>query len=40
MCALMATRASAEVEAHWDMATITRKLVAGYGDLVKEKRKD
>jgi O-antigen biosynthesis protein len=40
MCAAMAARARAEVEAHWDMATITRKLVAGYGDLVKEKRKD
>jgi GT2 family glycosyltransferase len=34
----MATRARAEVEAHWDMAAITRKLVDSYSRLVKEKR--
>jgi hypothetical protein len=34
----MAARARAEVAEHWDMAAITRKLVAGYGELVKEKR--
>jgi glycosyltransferase involved in cell wall biosynthesis len=37
--ARMADRARAEVEANWDMAAITCKLVEGYGDLVKEKRK-
>ena len=37
--AAMATRARAEVAAHWDMAAITRKLVEGYGELVREKRK-
>ena len=31
----MALRARAEVEANWDMAAITRKLVEGYRDLVK-----
>jgi hypothetical protein len=36
----MAARARAEVEAHWDMAAITRKLVRGYEELVKEKRRD
>ncbi|HWC96261.1 MAG TPA: glycosyltransferase [Candidatus Sulfopaludibacter sp.] len=36
--AAMAQRARAEVEAHWDMAVITRKLVAGYAELVKWKR--
>jgi O-antigen biosynthesis protein len=36
--AAMAERARAEVEANWDMAAITRKLVAGYRDLVREKR--
>jgi glycosyltransferase involved in cell wall biosynthesis len=36
--AAMAARARAEVEAHWDMAAITRKLVEGYGNLVREKR--
>jgi len=36
--AAMATRARAEVEAHWDMAAITRKLVEGYGELVRDKR--
>jgi O-antigen biosynthesis protein len=35
----MAARARAEVEAHWDMKTITRKLVDGYRVLVEEKRK-
>jgi len=34
----MAVRARAEVEAHWDSAAITRKLVEGYGSLVKAKR--
>jgi O-antigen biosynthesis protein len=34
----MARRARSEVEAHWDMAAITRKLVEGYGELVKSKR--
>jgi len=37
--AAMAARARAEVEANWDMAAITRKLVEGYGELVREKRK-
>jgi glycosyltransferase involved in cell wall biosynthesis len=36
--AAMAARARAEVEEHWDMAAITRKLVAGYEELVREKR--
>jgi O-antigen biosynthesis protein len=36
--AAMALRARAEVEANWDMAAITRKLVDGYGQLVKAKR--
>jgi GT2 family glycosyltransferase/glycosyltransferase involved in cell wall biosynthesis len=35
----MASRARAEVEANWDMAAITRKLAAGYGELVREKRR-
>jgi hypothetical protein len=35
----MAVRARAEVEANWDMAAITRRLVEGYRDLVKEKRR-
>jgi hypothetical protein len=35
----MAARARAEVEAHWDMTAITRKLVDGYRELVAEKRK-
>ena len=34
----MAKRARAEVEANWDMAAITRRLVAGYEELVQEKR--
>jgi glycosyltransferase involved in cell wall biosynthesis len=34
----MAARARAEVEAHWAMATITRKLVESYGEVVKQKR--
>jgi len=37
--ARMAARARAEVEANWDMAAITRKLVESYRELVKEKRK-
>ena len=36
--AAMAARARAEVEANWDMAAITRKLVAGYGEMVWDKR--
>jgi O-antigen biosynthesis protein len=36
--AQMAARARAEVEANWDMAAITRKLVDGYRAMVKEKR--
>jgi glycosyltransferase involved in cell wall biosynthesis len=36
--AAMAVRARAEVEARWDMGAITRKLVEGYGELVREKR--
>jgi GT2 family glycosyltransferase/glycosyltransferase involved in cell wall biosynthesis len=35
----MAARARAEVEANWDMSAITRRLVAGYGEMVKEKRR-
>jgi glycosyltransferase involved in cell wall biosynthesis len=34
----MAARARVEVEANWDMAAITRKLVEGYRELVREKR--
>jgi GT2 family glycosyltransferase/glycosyltransferase involved in cell wall biosynthesis len=34
----MAARARAEVEANWDMGAITRKLVEGYAEMVKEKR--
>jgi O-antigen biosynthesis protein len=34
--AAMAARARAEVEAHWDMAAITRKLVEGYAELVRK----
>jgi len=34
----MAARARAEVEAHWDMAVLTRRLVEGYRELVREKR--
>jgi len=37
--AAMAERARAEVEAQWDMAAITRRLVESYRDLVKEKRR-
>ena len=36
--AAMAERARAEVEAQWDMAAITRRLVESYRELVKEKR--
>jgi glycosyltransferase involved in cell wall biosynthesis len=35
----MAARARAEVEAHWDVAAITRRLVDRYRDLVREKRR-
>ena len=34
----MATRARAEVEANWDMAAITGKLVESYGEMVRENR--
>jgi len=34
----MAARARAEVEANWDMSAITRKLVEGYRQVVREKR--
>ena len=37
--AAMAMRARAEVEANWDMAAITRRLVESYRELVKEKRR-
>jgi GT2 family glycosyltransferase len=36
--AAMAERARAEVEANWDMAAITSRLVEGYRAMVKEKR--
>jgi len=36
--AAMAERARTEVEANWDMAVITRRLVDGYRELVREKR--
>jgi O-antigen biosynthesis protein len=35
----MAGRARAEVEANWDMGAITQKLVEGYREIVREKRK-
>jgi len=34
----MAARARAEVEANWNMAAITRKLVDSYREMVREKR--
>jgi glycosyltransferase involved in cell wall biosynthesis len=34
----MAGRARAEVEAHWDMTTLTQRLAQGYQQLVREKR--
>jgi GT2 family glycosyltransferase/glycosyltransferase involved in cell wall biosynthesis len=34
----MAERARAEVVANWDMSAITRKLVEGYREIVREKR--
>jgi glycosyltransferase involved in cell wall biosynthesis len=37
--AAMATRARAEVETNWDMGAITRRLVEGYREIVREKRK-
>jgi len=37
--AAMAARARSEVEANWDMAAITSKLVDSYLELVKEKRR-
>jgi len=37
--AAMAERARAEVEANWDMAVLTRRLVESYRELVREKRK-
>ncbi len=38
LAAAMVRRARSEVEANWDMAVITGKLAAGYGELVKKKR--
>jgi glycosyltransferase involved in cell wall biosynthesis len=35
----MAARARREVEANWDMAVITRKLVEGYKEMVETKRR-
>jgi GT2 family glycosyltransferase/glycosyltransferase involved in cell wall biosynthesis len=35
----MASRARVEVESNWDMAAITAKLVKGYGEIVREKRR-
>jgi len=37
--AAMAWRARAEVEANWDMGKITARLVEGYRELVREKRR-
>jgi glycosyltransferase involved in cell wall biosynthesis len=37
--ARMAARARAEVEANWDMAALTGRLVESYRELVQEKRK-
>jgi len=37
--AAMAARARAEVDAHWDMAAVTPKLVAEYRSLTREKRR-
>jgi glycosyltransferase involved in cell wall biosynthesis len=34
----IAARARLEVEANWDSAAITRKLVAKYGEIVRRKR--
>jgi O-antigen biosynthesis protein len=34
----LARRARREVEAHWHMEEITRRLLEGYGELVREKR--
>jgi len=34
----MAVRARTEVEQNWDMAAITRRLVEGYGEMVRKKR--
>jgi glycosyltransferase involved in cell wall biosynthesis len=36
--AKLAARARAEVEANWDIAVMTGKLVESYRELVKEKR--
>lgn len=36
--AAMAERARAQVEAQWDMAAITRRLVESYREMVREKR--
>ena len=38
VAAEMAARARAEVEARWDMATLTRRLAEGYRERVHEKR--
>jgi GT2 family glycosyltransferase/glycosyltransferase involved in cell wall biosynthesis len=37
--AALASRARAEVEANWDMANITARLVDGYRELVRDKRR-
>ncbi len=37
--AAMARRARSEVELHWDMAAITRRLVESYREALREKRK-
>ncbi len=34
----MARRAREEVVMNWDMAVLTRKLAAGYGEMVRKKR--
>jgi GT2 family glycosyltransferase/glycosyltransferase involved in cell wall biosynthesis len=36
----MAARARSEVEVNWDMSAITRKLVEGYRDLVRDKKSE
>ncbi len=36
--AAMAWRARAEVVENWDMAVLTSKLAAGYGEMVRKKR--
>jgi glycosyltransferase involved in cell wall biosynthesis len=38
--ARMAARARGEVEANWDMAVLTRRLVESYRALLREKREE